>query len=140
MNDKLATWKYKCTGVGTSPLVYDTTVGTGSYLADKDGFNIPAVWLGDSITCVAATGSVDGYIKLQGRLATNPHPATWYGAEVTLTCASVGCAGYGPYKMTTDDAGYYHWDKTGPGTGIAAGTTRQPSRGGPTWAQPRRPT
>ena len=88
VNDKLATWKYKCTGVGTSPLVYDTTTGTGSYLADKDGFNIPAVWLGDSITCVAATGSVDGYIKLQGRLATNPHPASWYGAEVTLTCAS----------------------------------------------------
>ena len=118
---KLATWQYQCTGVGTSPLVYDTSVGTGSYLADKDGFNIPAVWLGDSITCVVATGSVDGYIKLQGRLGTNPHPASWYGAQVTLTCASAGCAGYGPYTMTTDDLGHYQWVKTGPGTGIAAG-------------------
>ena len=120
-NELLATWKYKCTGVGTSPLVYDTSVGTGSYLSDKNGFNIPAVWLGDSITCVAATGSVDGYIFLQGRLGTNPHPASWYGAQVTLTCASVGCAGYGPYTMTTDDLGHYQLLKAGPGTGIAAG-------------------
>ena len=116
----LATWKYKCTGVGTSPLVYDTSVGSGSYLSDKNGFNIPAVWLGDSITCVAATGSVEGIIQLQGR-GTNPHAASWYGAEVKLTCASLGCAGYGPYTMTTDDLGHYQLLKTGPGTGIAAG-------------------
>ena len=52
VNGKLATWEYTCTGVGTSPLVYDTSVGTGSYLSDKNGFPMGAVWLGDSIMCV----------------------------------------------------------------------------------------
>ena len=46
VNGKLATWEYTCTGVGTSPLVYDTSAGTGSYLSDKNGFPIrPCGWV-----------------------------------------------------------------------------------------------
>ena len=122
----VATWKFKCLKAGTFNLTYDATVGTGTYLATKDGFNIPANLVGGSVTCLAATASVDGYIKLQGRQPTNPVPAAWQGADVTLTCVDtvgVGCNGFGPYTMTTDASGHYQWLKTAtPGSGVVLGT------------------
>lgn len=118
----IATWNYTCAAPGTSSLTYDTSTGTGSYLADINGFAIPAAFTGDSITCLAQTASVDGYIKLQGRLGTNPVPAGWNDATVTLTCVSGGCAGYGPYILTTDATGHYQLVKSGAGTGIVLGT------------------
>ena len=76
--------------------------------------------------CLAPTAPVDGYIKLQGRLSSNPLPAAWQGAEVTLTCVSGTCAtktpAYGPYTMTTNKDGYYLYPKTTPGSGVVLGT------------------
>ena len=120
----VATWKFKCLKAGTFNLTYDATVGTGTYLATKDGFNIPANLTGGSVTCLAATASVDGYIKLQGRQSTNPAPAAWQGADVTLTCVALsGCDGFGPYTMTTDASGHYQHLKTAaPGSGVVLGT------------------
>ena len=103
-------------------LLTTQTTGTGTYLSDVDGFEIPAALTGGSITCLAATASVEGYIKLQGRLGTNPTPAGWNGAVVTLTCVSGECTGYGPYAMTTDATGHYQLNKTTPGSGIVLGT------------------
>lgn len=120
----IATWKYTCVAPGTSTLMYDDTAGTGTLLSDKNGFSLPAALIGDSVTCTAATASVDGYIALQGRLATDIAPKGWYDSLVTLTCTDVGtgCAGYGPYTLTTDDTGHYALVKSGPGNGIAVGT------------------
>jgi hypothetical protein len=122
----VATWKFKCLKAGTFDLTYDTTVGTGTYLATKDGFNIPAKLVNGQVTCLAATASVDGWIKLQGRQPTNPVPAAWQEADVTLTCVDsigVGCYGFAPYTMTTDASGHYQHLKTAtPGSGIVQGT------------------
>ena len=123
----VATWKFKCLQPGTHTLTYDPAAGTGTYLSTKSGFNIPATLQTATVTCLAATASVDGYIKLQGRLSTNPPPAAWQGAEVTLTCVDpvgVGCNGFGPYPMSTTDAsGHYEWLKTAtPGSGVVLGT------------------
>jgi hypothetical protein len=121
-NANLATWRYTCTGVGTSALMYDTTAGFGTKLSDKDGFEIPAAFVGDSITCVAATGSVSGVIELQGRVQGAASPAGWNDAVVTLTCEGGSCAGSGPYTFVTGVNGAYQLLKSGPGTGIAQGT------------------
>ena len=120
----IATWKYTCVGVGTSALTYDLSAGTGTFLSDINGHEIPAAFVGDSVTCTPETaGSVDGYIKLQGRRGTEVEPKGWYASSVTLACVSGGCVGYGPYVMTTDDTGHYKWLKTGgPGTGVVLGT------------------
>lgn len=120
---KIATWTYDCAFVGSSPLAYDTTSGIGTYLSDRDGFVIPAAFTGDSITCVAASGSVDGTIALQGRVQGATSPAGWNGAVVILACADSvgGCAGNGPYVLTTDNTGAYSLAKTGAGNGIVAG-------------------
>jgi hypothetical protein len=119
----VATWTYTCAAAGNSSLTYDSTTGTGTYLADIDGFQIPAAMTGDSVTCLAATASVDGYIKLQGRLGSSLSPAGWNDAVVTLTCVDTvgGCTGFGPYLMTTDSTGYYQLVKSGPGSGVALG-------------------
>jgi hypothetical protein len=120
--ESIATWKYTCATPGNSSLAYDTTGGVGTILSNKDGGQIIAALIGDSITCVSQTaGSVFGHITLQGRLGTNPSPAGWNDAVVTLTCTSAACAGYGPYIMTTDSTGYYEWLKTDPGTGVVLG-------------------
>ena len=121
----VATWKFKCLKAGTFNLIYDATDGTGTYLATKDGFNIPANLVNGQVTCVAATASVDGWIKLQGRQPTNLLPAAWQGADVTLTCLALacGCDGFGPYTMTTDASGHYQHLKTAaPGSGVVLGT------------------
>lgn len=119
----IATWTYNCAAAGTSPLVYDNAQGTGTYLSDRNGFVIPSALTGDWITCVAATGSVNGTISLQGRLQGATTPAGWNGAVVTLTCADSvgGCAGYGPYSFTTDTNGDYALTKSGAGSGVVAG-------------------
>ena len=117
----VATWKFKCLKPGIFNLTYDASAGTGTYLATKDGFNIPVTLQNTTVTCLAPTASLDGYIKLQGRLGTNP-PAGWNDASVTLTCASTGCNGYGPYTLTTDGTGHYQLAKTTPGSGIVLGT------------------
>ena len=66
--------------------------------------------------------------QLQGRLASNPVPASWVGSQVTLTCvASSACDGFVPvpYSMTTDASGHYQWLKTAtPGSGVVLGTYR----------------
>jgi hypothetical protein len=122
-NANLATWSYTCTAVGTSALMYDTTTGAlGTKLSDHDGFEIPAAFVGDSITCVAATGSVSGVIELQGRVQSAAHPAGWNDAVVTLTCTGGGCTGSGPYTFVTSVNGAYQLIESGPGTGIAQGT------------------
>jgi hypothetical protein len=118
----VATWKFKCLKPGTFNLAYDAAAGLGTYLATKDGFNIPATLVNGQVTCLAPTASIDGYIKLQGRLGTNPSPAGWNDASVTLTCVSGGCVGYGPFTMTTDVAGRYQLVRTTPGSGIVLGT------------------
>lgn len=122
--ESIATWKFKCLKAGTFNLTYDTTEGFGTYLSTKDGFAIPATLVNGQVTCLAATASVDGYIKLQGRKATNPTPASWIGSQVTLTCVALsGCDGFGPYTMTTDPGGHYQHLKTAtPGSGIVLGT------------------
>jgi hypothetical protein len=120
--ESIATWKYKCAAVGYSDLLYDTEEGIGTYLADINGFPIPIALTGDWVDCQASTASVKGYIKLQGRLGSNPSPRGWNDATVTLTCISSECMGYGPYTMLTDATGYYELVKTDPGTGITLGT------------------
>lgn len=121
--ESVATWKFKCLKPGIFDLTYDATIGTGTYLATKDGFNIPADLVNAQVTCLAATAAVDGYITLQGRLATNPLPAAWQDAVVTLTCVpSTGCDGFGPYTMTTDAGGHYqHLKIATPGSGVVLG-------------------
>jgi hypothetical protein len=118
----IATWTYKCEAPGGSNLLYDTTPQTGTILGNKDGFAIPAALTGGTVLCEPQTASVNGTIQLQGRLGTNPSPAGWNDAYVTLTCASSSCAGYGPYTMMTDSTGNFEWVKTDPGTGIVVGT------------------
>ena len=122
----VATWKFKCLKAGVWALTYDQTPDFGTYLATKDGFDIPANLTGGSVTCLAATASVDGYIKLQGRLPSNPVPEAWQGADVKLTCVDTvgfGCNGFGPYTMTTDASGHYQHPKTAtPGSGVVLGT------------------
>ncbi|MFZ5809007.1 MAG: dockerin type I domain-containing protein [Chloroflexota bacterium] len=118
----IATWTYQCNAPGGSNLTYDMTAGTGTILANKDGFAIPAALTGGVILCEPQTASVSGTIKLQGRLGTNPSPAGWNDAYVTLTCVSGTCSGYGPYTTVTDSTGHYEWVKSGPGTGIPLGT------------------
>ncbi|MGB8644400.1 MAG: hypothetical protein WCF84_04135 [Anaerolineae bacterium] len=118
----MATWTYTCTVAGTSLLSYDTTAGTGTFLSDINGFNIPTALLGDSITCVAPTASVSGVIALQGRLQGATSPAGWNGAVVTLTCSSAACTGSGPYVFpATDTNGNYQIIKAGAGTGVTTG-------------------
>ena len=101
----VATWQFKCLKAGDFALTYDATpAGSGTYLATKNGFQIPAILTGGTVHCLAPTAPVDGYIKLQGRLSSNPLPAAWQGADVTLTCTGGTCTtgAYGPYTMTTD--------------------------------------
>ena len=110
---------------GTWALTYDqTTPGFSTYLATKESENIPATLTNATVECIAATASVDGWIKLQGRQATNPFPAAWQGADVTLTCVqSSGCDTFGPYTMTTDASGHYeHLKIATPGSGVVLGT------------------
>jgi hypothetical protein len=118
----IATWTYQCNAPGGSNLTYDMTAGSGTILANKDGFAIPAALTGGVILCEPQTASVSGTIQLQGRLGTNPSPAGWNDAYVTLTCVSDDCSGYGPYTTVTDSTGHYEWVKSGPGTGIPLGT------------------
>ncbi len=118
----IAQWNYTCANTGVSPLAYDTTTGMGTLLSDINGFQIPSALTGDSISCVVATGSVNGTINLQGRLQNTLAPAGWNGAVVTLTCASGGCMGYGPYVFVTGTDGTYQLMKSGAGSGIVAGT------------------
>lgn len=120
--ESIATWTYQCNAPGGSNLTYDMTAGTGTILANKDGFAIPAALTGGVILCEPQTASVSGMIQLQGRLGTNPSPAGWNDAYVTLTCVSGACSGYGPYTTVTDSTGHYEWVKSGPGTGIPLGT------------------
>ena len=75
--------------------------------------------------CIRTTASVDGYIKLQGRLGTDVAPKGWYNSIVTLTCVSGSCADplQPPYVLApTNDQGKYELVKGGPGTGIVLGT------------------
>ena len=51
----IATWNYTCMTPGTSALTYDASPGTGTLLADINGFEIPAVLTGGSITCLVPT-------------------------------------------------------------------------------------
>jgi hypothetical protein len=119
-NADIATWTYTCNAVGTSDLTYDTTTGGfGTVLSDKDGFEIYAALIGDSITCVEKTGSVAGTIQLQGRLQ-NHTPNGWDDAVVTFTCSGGGCGSY-VYVFNTDVSGAYGLTKSGPGTGIVQG-------------------
>ena len=120
----IATWKYNCTSAGTSTLMYDNTAGFGTLLANKSGGNLSAALIGDSISCTAATASsVDGFIKLQGRIGGAASPAGWNSAVVTLTCTGGACIGSGPYNFpATDINGHYQIIKVGPGTGVALGT------------------
>jgi hypothetical protein len=118
----VATWTYTCNSVGASALVYDTTPGTGTYLSDVNGFEIPAAMVGDSITCVLATSQVDGYVGLQGRLKGAADPRGWYNAVVTMTCTAGACLGEAPYTLVTDLNGYYLQDKSTAGSGVANGT------------------
>jgi hypothetical protein len=118
----IATWTYKCVGLGISTLSYDTTPLTGTLLSDKDGFKVSSVFAGDSIYCVAATSAVDGFIGLQGRLKGSLFPTGWLSSTVTLACTGGACSGSGPYVMVTDAQGYYQRVKTGAGTGIGNGT------------------
>ncbi len=121
-NDAIATWTYTCSAAGTSNLTYDTTTGgLGTLLSDKDGFEIPSALIGDSITCVAATGSVAGTVQLQGRVQSHT-PNGWEDAAITFTCASGGCTGSGPYVFITGVDGAYQLTKSGAGTGMAQGT------------------
>ncbi len=119
-NADIATWTYTCSGVGTSNLTYDTTTGGfGTVLSDKDGFQINAALIGDSITCVEATGSVSGTIQLQGRVQSHT-PNGWDDAVVTFTCSSGACGSH-VYVFSTGVSGAYSKTKTGPGTGMAQG-------------------
>jgi hypothetical protein len=122
-NGNIATWNYNCGAVGTSGLSYDTTAGTGTLLSDKNGLPILAALTGDSITCMARTGSADGYVGLQGRLNTTSAPAGWNGSAVVLTCVSGDCvaAGAGPYVLSSDAGGHYWLAKVGAGTGVVYG-------------------
>jgi hypothetical protein len=121
--ESIATWTYQCTAPGGSNLLYDMTAGTGTILANKDGFPIATALTGGTILCTPQTATrVEGTIQLQGRLGTNPSPAGWNDAYVTLTCVSSECAGYGPFVMVTDSTGHYEWVKTDPGSGIPLGT------------------
>ena len=110
-NQNVATWTFKCLKAGTFNLTYDPTPGSGTDLATKDGFDLLAVPTNATVNVSLPTAPVDGYIKLQGRLSSNTEPAAWKGATVTLTCVSGTCAtttpAYGPYVMTTDNAGFY---------------------------------
>ena len=49
---------------------YSATSGSGTYLATKAAFEIPTTLTGATVECIRTTASVDGYIKLQGRLGT----------------------------------------------------------------------
>ena len=119
----IATWTYTCVSAGTSTLMYDATPNTGTYLSDAGGFEIPAAFVGESVTCTPATAaSVDGYIQLQGRRGTDVAPKGWYASAVKLTCViGTGCDGYGPYMMTTDDTGHYQLVKSRAGYRGGAG-------------------
>jgi hypothetical protein len=122
LDANLATFGYTCAAPGASPLQYDASGAFGTKLSDVNGFEIPAALTGDAIVCLPATASLQGTIALQGRLATNPLPAAWNDAYVTLTCASPECTGYGPYVFVTGQDGTYSLVKGGPGSGIAQGS------------------
>ncbi len=120
--DSIATWNYTCASAGISGLTYESG-SLGTVLSNKDFFEIPAALIGDSVTCLAATGSVNGTIQLQGRVQGATTPRGWNDAIVTFTCASGGCLGYGPYVFVTGVSGTYEMVKGGiPGAGMAAGT------------------
>ena len=119
----IATWTYKCEAPGGSNLLYNMTAGTGTILADKDGFPIATALTGGTMLCTPKTATkVEGIIQLQGRLGTSPAPAGWNDAYVTLTCVSSECSGYGPFVMVTNANGHYEWVKNMAGTGIPVGT------------------
>ena len=109
----------------THNLTYDPAEGSGTYLSTKPRFDIPTTLLGATVECIPTTASVDGYIKLQGRLGTEAAPRGWYDSIVTLTCVSGSCADplQPPYVLApTNDQGKYELVKTGPGTGVVLGT------------------
>lgn len=100
--------------------------GSGTYLSTKGGFDIPAVLTNATVTCIRTTASVDGYIKLQGRLGGQTAPKGWYNSIVTLTCVSGSCAAdplQPPYVLaSTNLDGKYELVKSGPGSGVVVGT------------------
>lgn len=120
--ESVATWTYSCTAPGTSLLTYNTTAGLGSKISNKNGFEIPAAFTGGVITCTENTASVEGIIKLQGRLNTSPSPAGWNGAMVYFTCSNAAQCGTHLYQATTDSTGHYAITKSGAGTGVVVGT------------------
>ena len=108
--ESVATWKFKCLKAGTFNLIYDATVGTGTYLATKDGFNIPANLVNGQVTCSRRQRPLTDGSSCRAVNPPNSLPAAWQGADVTLTCldpVNVGCNGFPPYTMTTDASGHY---------------------------------
>ena len=107
----VATWKFKCLKAGTFNLTYDPTAGTGTYLATKDGFEHPSDLENGTVECIAPTASVDGYIKLQGRLVTTRcrQPGR---ARCDADLRGGTLRRLWPYTMTTDATGYYQHAKT----------------------------
>ena len=99
----VATWTFKCLQPGSHNLTYSysATSGSGTYLATKAAFEIPTTLSGATVVCIPTTASVNGYIKLQGRLGTEPSPKGWYNSIVTLTCVSGSCSSplHAPYVL-----------------------------------------